>query len=50
MGGFGLSEAYSLKDVVIDPLFVLHGMDVFMTEHRDEGAEDNMLEQPFLIR
>jgi hypothetical protein len=50
MGGFGLSEAYSLKDVVIDPLFVLRGMDVFMTEHRDEGAEDNMSEHPFLIR
>jgi hypothetical protein len=35
---------------MIDPLFVLRGMDVFMMEHRDEGAEDNMLEHPFLIR
>jgi hypothetical protein len=50
MGGFDLSEAYSLKDVVIDPLFVLRGIDVFMTEHLEEGAEDNMSEYPFLIR
>jgi hypothetical protein len=50
MGGFDLAEAQSLKDMVIDPLFVLRGMDVFMTEHREEGAEDNMSEHPFLIR
>jgi hypothetical protein len=50
IGGFDLAEADSLKGAVIDPLFVLRGMDVFLTEDREDGAEDNMAEHPFLIR
>ncbi len=42
MGAFALSEADSLREDVIEPLFRLRGMDIFMTEELEGGAEDNM--------
>lgn len=50
IGSFDLPDASSLKEDVIDPLFRLRGMDIFLTEHMEEGAEDNMSEHPFLIK
>lgn len=48
MGSYEPPEAESLKEDVIEPLFVLRGMDVFMTEE-GEGAQDNVSSHPFLI-
>ena len=47
LGAYQLPDADSLKEDVIDPLFVLRGMDIFMT---DCGAEDNISQHPFLIQ
>jgi len=49
MGGYQLSNAESLVEDVIEPQFVLRGMDVFMTEDLEGGAEDNISLHPFLI-
>jgi hypothetical protein len=50
MGTYQLPDADSLKQDVIEPLFVLRGMDVFMTQGLEGGAEDNMSRHPFLIQ
>lgn len=48
IGSFELPDAESLKEDVIEPLFKLRGMDIFLSEG-EGGAEDNISEHPFLI-
>jgi hypothetical protein len=49
MGAFALPDADSLRQDVVEPLFRLRGMDIFMTEELEGGAEDNMSMHPFLV-
>lgn len=49
MGAYALPDAESLKQDVVEPLFHLRGMDIFLTGELQGGAEENISQHPFLL-
>lgn len=49
MGAYDLPDAESLRQDVVEPLFHLRGMDIFLTGNLPDGAEDNISQHPFLL-